>query len=90
MDTYDLLRKIIDLPNKSINTLGQLMVHEWIFYDELDMDSVLDLEQLALVKSFKPSLKVILATLWQEFSSDDEEILVKRRVKFNYNFPLFR
>lgn len=90
VDTYDLLRKIIDLPNKSINTLGQLMVHEWIFYDELDMDSVLDLEQLALVKSFKPSLKVILATLWQEFSSDDEEILVKRRVKFNYNFPLFR
>jgi len=90
VDTYDLLRKIIELPNKTIITLGKLMTNEWIFYDELDMESVLDLEQLTLIKSFKPSLKVILATLWEEFSSGDEHILVKRRVKFNYDFPRFK
>ena len=90
VDTYDLLRKIIDLPDMAIKTLGDLMRTNWIFYDELDMHSVLELERIALIKTFKPSLKVILSTLWKEFNPTDDEILVKRRVKFNCDFPQFR
>ena len=90
IDRYDILKRIIDLPDISIKTLGKLMRTDWIFYDELDRDAILDLETAGLIKTFKPSWKVLISTLWSEFNPEDDEILVKKRVKINYNIPKFR
>ncbi len=90
IDIYDLLRKTIDLPELSLRTLGQLLSEGTMFYEELDRKAILDLETLGLIKTFKPSLKVLVSALWSEFNPEDEKILIKKRVKINYELPKFR
>lgn len=89
LEKYDILSRLMDLSDNAISTLGELMETDCMFYEELDNQIILEMEQEGLIKTFKPSWKVFFSALWAEFNPMDDKITVKRRVEFDYEIPRY-
>ncbi|HDN83132.1 MAG TPA: AAA family ATPase, partial [Candidatus Altiarchaeales archaeon] len=82
---FDLLKKLINLPDSAISLFGELSRTDFLFYDELNRADVQELLAEGLVKIFKPRLKVFISMLWETLA--DEALFIRDRVKSAYRIP---
>lgn len=88
--TYDLLTKIIDLPDETLELLGELMKGIWLYYDEVSKSSARQLMTMGLIKKFKEKWRAVFSAVWSELGSEEKGIMVKDRVKVSYKLPPFK
>ncbi len=86
----DILGRIIELPRESVRLLGKLMRTGFIYLDELDKNSILDLASLGYIKKYKSTLLLLFKTIWDELNPEEKKkTAVKERVKATTHIPKF-
>ena len=87
---HDILKRLLDVSPGAVRLYGELLEKAHIFKDEAEQSQLLEIINQGLVKIYKPTAKLVLATLVDEIGpSSEHHTLVKDRIKIAYNPPKF-
>ncbi len=87
---HDILRRLLDISPGAVRLYGELLEKDYIFRDEAERSQLSEIINHGLVKIYRPTVKLILATLVDEIGpSSRHHTLVKDRIKVTYQPPGF-
>jgi len=87
---FDILKKLVNLPRISAQTLGNLMKTGYIYREELDRQTVFDLMNLEMVRIYKSSILTLFAKIWDELNPEQSKPTeTKERLQSLVKIPNF-
>ncbi|MEA3254718.1 MAG: AAA family ATPase [Candidatus Altiarchaeota archaeon] len=91
IERYDLLNKVVDLPQESVRTLGHLLRYGESLKEDLNPTVVMELGHIGLIKTYTPSLKGLSSLVMDEVLGEPEgrHTIVKERVNVAFHIPKF-
>jgi transitional endoplasmic reticulum ATPase len=86
----DILRKIMNLSPTAVRLLGELMRRSFVYVDEVDKGSLMDLAHLGYTSIYKSTMLMFFKGLWEELTPEDTgKTVVKDRAKATIHIPRF-
>jgi transitional endoplasmic reticulum ATPase len=90
IERYDIIKKIFNLSDNAIKTLGNLLRYGETFLDNINSNVVDELAHIKAIKIFKPRLKELSAMIIDELTPESPRpTIVKKRVKSKIHIPKF-